>query len=175
MTPLRVYSMLLNRPVQTRFPYGSPTRVNLATHRNSQAHSSKGTQSPPRKKAPTACKHTVSGTISRPLTGGLFIFPSRYYSTIGHQGVFRLSRWSCQIHTGFHGPRATREHAKEVAKFHVRDCHPLRPNFPECSATTRLCNSLPGQRPQPDGPTTPATQRPPAITRDRFSLFPFPS
>jgi hypothetical protein len=34
------------RPVQTRFPYGSPTRVNLATHRNSQAHSSKGTRSP---------------------------------------------------------------------------------------------------------------------------------
>ena len=33
------------RPVQTRFPYGYPTRVNLATHRNSQAHSSKGTRS----------------------------------------------------------------------------------------------------------------------------------
>src|SRR5215469_2621806 len=28
--------------------------------------------------APTACKHTVSGTISRPLTGVLFTFPSRY-------------------------------------------------------------------------------------------------
>ncbi len=33
------------RPVQTRFRYGYPTRVNLATHRNSQAHSSKGTLS----------------------------------------------------------------------------------------------------------------------------------
>jgi hypothetical protein len=33
------------RPIQTRFPYGYPTRVNLATHRNSQAHSSKGTRS----------------------------------------------------------------------------------------------------------------------------------
>jgi hypothetical protein len=37
--------MRLKRPVQTRFRYGSPTRVNLATHHNSQAHSSKGTQS----------------------------------------------------------------------------------------------------------------------------------
>lgn len=37
--------MRLKRPIQTRFPYGSPTRVNLATHHNSQAHSSKGTQS----------------------------------------------------------------------------------------------------------------------------------
>src|ERR1700735_1760301 len=45
MTPLRVYSMRLNRPIQTRFRYGYPTRVNLATYRNSQAHSSKGTWS----------------------------------------------------------------------------------------------------------------------------------
>src|SRR5262245_61031616 len=37
--------MRLKRPLQTRFRYGSPTRVNLATHHNSQAHSSKGTQS----------------------------------------------------------------------------------------------------------------------------------
>src|ERR1700757_4778386 len=73
--------MLLNRPVQTRFPYGSPTRVNLATHRNSQAHSSKGTQSPPRKKAPTAFKHTVSGTSSLSVTReylGLADGPARF-------------------------------------------------------------------------------------------------
>ena len=37
--------MRLRRPIQTRFRYGSPTRVNLATHHNSQAHSSKGTWS----------------------------------------------------------------------------------------------------------------------------------
>src|ERR1043165_8047320 len=64
--------------------------------------------------APTACRHTVSGTISQPLTGALFTFPSRYSSTIGHQEVFRLTRWSWQIHTGFHGPRATREHPQQA-------------------------------------------------------------
>jgi hypothetical protein len=37
--------MRLMRPVQARFHYGYPPPVNLATHRNSQAHSSKGTQS----------------------------------------------------------------------------------------------------------------------------------
>src|SRR6185369_14628444 len=37
--------MRLWRPVQTRFRYGYPSRVNLATYRNSQAHSSKGTRS----------------------------------------------------------------------------------------------------------------------------------
>src|SRR5919206_2718056 len=34
---------------------------------NSQAHSSKGTPSP--RKAPTACRHTVSGTLSLPSRG----------------------------------------------------------------------------------------------------------
>src|SRR5207245_10945093 len=37
--------MRLRRPIQTRFRYGSPSRVNLATYHNSQAHSSKGTRS----------------------------------------------------------------------------------------------------------------------------------
>src|SRR6201997_126134 len=37
--------MRLQRPIQTRFRYGYPTRVNLATYHNSQAHSSKGTRS----------------------------------------------------------------------------------------------------------------------------------
>ena len=37
--------MRLRRPIQTRFRYGFPTRVNLATYHNSQAHSSKGTRS----------------------------------------------------------------------------------------------------------------------------------
>src|SRR5919108_6375400 len=70
------------RPLQTRFRYGYPPPVNLATHHNSQAHSSKGTPSPTTpegiEEALTACRHTVSGTLSRPLTGALFTFPSRY-------------------------------------------------------------------------------------------------
>jgi hypothetical protein len=61
------------RPVRTRFRYGYPTRVNLATHHNSQAHSSKGTPSPhppiTARPALTACRHTVSGTLSLPSRG----------------------------------------------------------------------------------------------------------
>ncbi len=33
--------------------------------------------------------------------GVLFNFPSRYYFTIGHQGVFSLTRWSSHIPTRF--------------------------------------------------------------------------
>ena len=104
--------MRLRRPIQTRFRYGYPTRVNLATYRNSQAHSSKGTRSlhsGRSQNAPTACRHTVSGTISRPLTGVLFTFPSRYWFTIGHQVVFSLGRWSSQLPTGFLVSRCTQE------------------------------------------------------------------
>ena len=61
------------RPVQTRFRSGSPSRVNLATYGNSPAHSSKGTPSRPGTEAPddalTVCKPTVSGTISLPSRG----------------------------------------------------------------------------------------------------------
>ena len=65
-----------SRPLRTRFRYGYPTRVNLATKHNSQAHSSKGTPSPPHTStrdgaasALTACRHTVSGTLSLPSRG----------------------------------------------------------------------------------------------------------
>ena len=34
--------------------------------------------------------------------GVLFTFPSRYCSSIGHQVVFRLGRWSSHVPTGFH-------------------------------------------------------------------------
>ena len=96
--------------------------------------------------APTACRHTVSGTISRPLTGALFTFPSRYLCTIGHQGVFRLRRWSSRIHTEFHGLRATWDTVRESSRFHVRGYHPLCRRFPTSSATQTICNSLPDQQ-----------------------------
>ena len=44
-----------------------------------------------------------------PLPAVLFTFPSRYWFTIGLSGVFSLSGWSRQIHTGFHVPRATQD------------------------------------------------------------------
>ena len=140
---------------------------------NSQAHSSKGTPSP--RKAPTACRHTGSGTISRPLTGALFTFPSRYLFAIGHQGVFRLRGWSPQIHTGFLGPRATWDPARKSLRFHLRGCHPLCRFFPEPSITKAISYFLPVQQLRLGGPATPITQRLLAMTRDRFGLFPFRS
>ena len=58
---------------------------------------------------PTACRMTVSCSFSLPCMGFFFTFPSRYFFTIGHPGVFSLTRWSSPIHTGFHVPHATRD------------------------------------------------------------------
>src|SRR5215213_7672691 len=62
------------RPVRTRFRSGFPSWVNLATDGNSPAHSSKGAPSrtagpKPDDDALTACKPTVSGSISLPSRG----------------------------------------------------------------------------------------------------------
>jgi hypothetical protein len=101
---------------------------------NSQAHSSKGTRSRPRLKDVTTLPRLV-GTRFQVLfhspPGVLFTFPSRYWSAIGHQGVFRLSGWSRQIHTEFHGLRATWDVTREARRFRLRGCHPLWRSFPE--------------------------------------------
>ena len=83
-------------------------RLNLACDRNSLVHSTKGTPSRPLRDAPTACRHTVSGSLSLPSRGS-FHLSLTVLITIGRQGVFRLSRWSWMIPTGFHVPRGTRD------------------------------------------------------------------
>lgn len=69
---------------------------------NSQAHSSKGTLSPSQQ---VLRLQRIVGTWFQVLfhspPGVLFTFPSRYWSAIGHRGVFRLNGWSRQIHTPF--------------------------------------------------------------------------
>jgi hypothetical protein len=49
--------------------------LNLATHGNSQAHSTKGTPSPAHAPALTACRSTVSGSPFTPLPGSFSPFP----------------------------------------------------------------------------------------------------
>ena len=80
---------------------------NLATSSKSPAHSSTGTRSV-LKYLPLFVSIGFHVLFHSP-TGVLFTFPSRYYFTIGHLGVFSLTRWSSLIHTGFHVSHATRD------------------------------------------------------------------
>src|SRR3954467_9356898 len=95
-------------PIQTRFRYAYPTRVNLAPQPLPAGSFFKR----------PAITHRrlwrLVGTRFQVLfpspPGVLFIFPSRYSSAIGLQEVFRLTGWSRQIHSKFHELAATREH-----------------------------------------------------------------
>ena len=96
------------RPIQTRFRFGSATSsLNLASHRNSPARSTKSTRSHLIARcALSACKHTVSGSFSLPSRGSFHRSLTVLYS-IGHMVVFSLTRWSSHVPAGFLVPRRT--------------------------------------------------------------------
>ena len=96
-------------------------------------------------------------------------------SAIGHQGVFRLSGWSRQIHTRFLGPRATWDTHRESPGFRLRGRYPLCQAFPCLSPIAVISYSLPSYQPRLMGPSTPGLQRLVAITQSRFGLFRFRS
>ena len=94
------------RATNTRFRFGSVTvSLNLATHRNSPARSTKSTTSHSCG-ALSACKHTVSGSFSLPSRGSFHRSLTVLYS-IGHMVVFSLTRWSSLVPTGFLVSRRT--------------------------------------------------------------------
>ena len=166
--------MQLRRPIRTRFRYGYPTRVNLATHRKLAGSFFKRHAVTP-ERAPTACRHTVSGTISL-RSRGTFHHSLTVLSAIGHQGIFRLSGWSRQIHTGFLGPRATWEMSKQAVQISSTG---VLPSTPDLSHVLRLpirfLTRRPAGRPIKKKPTTPRAQPLPGLTRSRFSLIRFRS
>ena len=88
------------RPVQTRFRFGSVSlTLNLATQRNSPARSTKSTTSRACG-ALSACKHTVSGSISLPSRGAFHLSLTVLFA-IGHMVVFSLWRWSSFLPSEF--------------------------------------------------------------------------
>ena len=172
-------SALLKRPIRTRFRYGFPTRVNLATHRKLAGSFFK-------RHAVTHTPHKgmhklrrIVGTRFQVLfhspPGVLFTFPSRYLSAIGHQGVFRLNGWSRQIHTEFQGFRVTWGDVAEPSSYVYGGITLYAGTFQSASTSTMVSYSVLIRQNQRDGPTTPTAQRLPAITRNRFGLFRFRS
>ena len=97
----------LSRPIQTRFPFGFVPYIvlNLAIYNNSPDRSTKSTIS--HLNVLYLLVNIGFQCLFHSPPGVLFTFPSRYYSTIGHQVVFSLMGWSPHIHTRFHVPRIT--------------------------------------------------------------------
>ena len=98
--------MLLHALLTLAFASASATLLlNLATHRNSPARSTKSTTSHACG-ALSACKHTVSGSLSLPSRGAFHLSLTVLYS-IGHMVVFSLRRWSSYLPSGFLVSRRT--------------------------------------------------------------------
>ena len=98
------------RPIQARLHYGSGCDcLNQATRDNSPDHTPKGTRSPFDKlRAPTACKHTISGSVSLPSPGCFSPFP---HGTVRYRSlrVACLGLWSAQLPPRFFVPGRTQE------------------------------------------------------------------
>ena len=96
------------RPVQARVHSGSGWHcLNHATEDNSPDHTPKGTRSPVFP-APTAWKHTISGSLSLPSPGCFSPFP---HGTVRYRSlrVGCLGQWSAQLQPGFFVPGPTQE------------------------------------------------------------------
>ena len=113
-------------------------------------------------RAPTACVHTVSGSISLAVRRS-FHLSLTVLSAIGHRLVFSLGRWSSRIQPGFHVSRPTRG-SRQLAYSHFAygTLTLCGRTFQYRSAMLRLALRR--------GPTTPGTSRPARVWAVPFSL-----
>ena len=149
--------------------------LNLARHPHSPVHSTKGTPSPPGMQAspwaPTACRHTVSGSLSL-RSRGSFHRSLTVLSAIGCQGVFSLGRWSSPIPTGFLVSRSTWEHQPQSLVHFAYGAFTLsRRPFHAVLLSTRFLTLRRDCSPLRSCPATPRLQRLQPITQPGFGLF----
>ena len=108
-----------SHPLQIRFRFGFVSlTLNLASHRNSPARSTKSTRSHAYG-ALSACKLTVSGSISLPSRGSFHLSLTVLFA-IGHVVVFSLLGWSPFLPSGFLVSRRTPDSASLALYFVYR-------------------------------------------------------
>ena len=138
------------RSFQTRFRFGSvPVTLNLASHRNSPARSTKGTTSHAYG-ALSACKLTVSGSLSLPSRGSFHLSLTVLFA-IGHMVVFSLTGWSPCLPSGFLVSRRTPDSARSFKNF----AYGIVTLFDLPFKTVRLSFHVPRRGPYPESISTP--------------------
>jgi hypothetical protein len=101
---------------------------------------------PPRHSPPTACRHTVSGTLSLPSQGCFSPFPHGTGSLSVAREYLALPDGPGGFPRDFTCPAVLRCLSSEPAACRLRGCHPLWPPVPGCS-TTQLVSDSPALRP----------------------------
>src|SRR6266568_4056279 len=153
-----------DRPIQTRFRYGYPTRVNLATYRNSQAEN-----------APRLVGTRFQVLFHDPSPGHFSPFPHGTCSLSVTREYLGLGGGPPRFTRDFTGPVLLGNTSGSRKSFAYGGVTLYADAFHTSSATQAISYSLPDQQFRLDGPATPVTQRLLAITRNRFGLFPFRS
>ena len=106
----------------------------------------------------------------------LFTFPSRYWYAIGQTGMLRLTQRSGLIHAGFHEARATWDNTigrRLTSRYGAGTLYGQA--FKPVPLASRFMTPARSVGTGTRDPTTPATQPPTGITRNRFGLIRFRS
>ena len=106
---------LTHRPGPAGTDHVGSLTLNLASHRNSPARSTKSTTSHAYG-ALSACKLTVSGSVSLPSRGSFHLSLTVLFA-IGHMVVFSLTGWSPCLPSGFLVSRRTLDSALCLLNF----------------------------------------------------------
>src|SRR5258707_15762281 len=115
------------RPIQTRFRCAYAYRLKLARHMKSLTHYTKGTPSP-RAGAPTACRLSISGSISPPSSGCFSPFPHGTGSLSVAEEYLGLEGGPPTFRQNFTCSALLKDTSIALP---VRGYHPLRPCFPD--------------------------------------------
>ena len=172
--------MLLKRPLRTRFRYGSPTRVNLATHRKLAGSFFKRHAVTTHSTSSCATLPRLVGTRFQVLFHSapavLFTIPSRYYPLSVTREYLGLAGGPARFTQDFSGPVLLGCLSNKPPMFQLRGSYPLRRTFRMSFAYINGFSLAPrpADRSKKD-PTTPHTQPLPGITRIRFGLIRFRS
>jgi hypothetical protein len=115
-------------------------------------------------RAPTACRRTVSGTISLPSSGCFSPFPRGTRSLSVASTYLALEDGPPRFLRGSSCPRVLRYVIRKASTFRVRGYHPLCRTIPGTSTTSSLSDFPARMLPRPSRPTTPHQQRQHACT-----------
>ena len=122
-------------------------------------------------RTPTACKHTVSGSISLAFTR-TFHHSLTVLCAIGDMGVFSLTGWFRLIHMEFHVLHATWEKTGKNTTFIIPGYHRLWLSFPEYSSIWCFFDLPECLLPFHCLSSNPGYTTPTGLAYNRFRLFP---
>ena len=123
-------------PVSDSLSLRLASRLGLAAHRDSLAHSTKGTPSQPRGAAPTARGRAVSGAVSLPSRGA---FHLSLTVLVRYRSQESVQPWRVVPPASGRVPRARPYSGRRSARpgsLRLRGSHPVPPAFPGRSAAT---------------------------------------